>query len=160
MSHRKYEFRSINLKDANKFVGHHHRHSKAVQGHKYSLCLVDKKTSDRVGVVIIGRPLSRYLDDGKTLEITRLCVIKNKKNVCSMLYGRAAKIAFLMGFETIITYTLEKEEGISLKASGFDFDGLTKWSKGWSIRNGKQLTLTGQNKIPEGNKKRWIKRSC
>ena len=76
-----------------------------------------------------------------------------------MLYGRAAKIAFLMGYQNIITYTLEKEKGISLKASGFQFDGLTKWTKGWSYRKGIQLTLFNENKIIEGNKKRWLKRS-
>jgi hypothetical protein len=158
MSHRLFKFKPIKLKNANKFIDKYHRHNKPVTGHKYSISVVNKKTGETIGVAIIGRPISRYLDDGNTLEILRLCVKDNNKNLCSMIYGRVTKIAFLLGYESIITYTLDHEKGVSLLASGFEFDGLTKWSKGWNIRNGKQLTLTGLTTLPEGNKKRYIRR--
>ena len=69
-------------------------------------------------VAIVGRPLSRHLDDGKTLEILRCCT-DGTHNACSILYGRAARIAKLMGYERIITYILESESGSSLLASGY-----------------------------------------
>ncbi len=61
----------ISLRDANEYVRKHHRHHKPVAGHKFSIgCEAD---GELVGVIIAGRPVSRYLDDGFTLEVTRLC---------------------------------------------------------------------------------------
>src|SRR5207249_8789207 len=70
-----------------------------------------------VGVVIAGRPISRRLDDGKTLEVLRVAT-DGTRNACSFLYSRCAKIARLMGYERIITYTLASEGGASLRAVG------------------------------------------
>ena len=75
-----------------------------------------------VGVIIAGRPVSRYLDDGFTLEVTRLCT-NGAKNACSFLYGAAARAAAAMGYKRIITYTLESENGASLRASGWICQG-------------------------------------
>ena len=60
--------RPISLRDANEYVRQHHRHHKPVAGHKFSIgCEAD---GELVGVIIAGRPVSRYLDDGFTLEVT------------------------------------------------------------------------------------------
>ena len=108
--------RPISLRDANEYVRQHHRHHKPVAGHKFSIgCEAD---GELVGVIIAGRPVSRYLDDGFTLEVTRLCT-NGAKNACSFLYGAAARAAAAMGYKRIITYTLESENGASLRASGF-----------------------------------------
>ncbi len=64
------------------------------------------------------KPVARMLDDGKTLEITRVCVLEGYKNACSMIYARLVKIAKLMGYKRIITYTLTDESGASLRALG------------------------------------------
>ena len=57
----------ISLRDANEYVRKHHRHHKPVAGHKFSIgCEAD---GELVGVIIAGRPVSRYLDDGFTLEV-------------------------------------------------------------------------------------------
>ena len=56
----------------------------------------------------MGRPVSRYLDDGLTLEVNRLCTT-GAENACSMLYGAAARAARAMGYQKIITYTLDTE---------------------------------------------------
>ena len=53
----------ITLKTANSFVAEHHRHHKPVVGHKFSIGVQDA-SEKIVGVVIVGRPVSRYLDDG------------------------------------------------------------------------------------------------
>jgi hypothetical protein len=51
------------------------------------------------------------------LEVLRVCT-DGTSNACSFLYGRTAKIARLMGYGRIITYTLESEGGASLRAVG------------------------------------------
>jgi len=75
-----------------------------------------------VGVAIVGRPVSRYLDNGLTLEVNRLCTT-GEKNVCSMLYAAAARAAKAMGYRKIITYTLDTEPGTSLRAAGWSCAG-------------------------------------
>ena len=78
----------VSLKAANTFVAEHHRHHKPVVGHKFSIgCALDGRL---VGVAIVGRPVSRYLDNGLTLEVNRLCTTADK-NACSMLYAAAAR---------------------------------------------------------------------
>lgn len=110
----------ISLKEANAFVAAHHRHHKPVVGHKFSLGCVQGERL--VGVAIVGRPVSRYLDDGRTLEVNRLCSTGGK-NVCSFLYGSAARAAKALGYEKIITYTLDTEPGTSLRAAGWTCSG-------------------------------------
>ena len=106
----------ISLKDANAFVAEHHRHHKPVVGHKFSIgCALDGRL---VGVAIVGRPVSRHLDNGLTLEVNRLCTT-GEKNACSMLYAAAARAAKAMGYRKIITYTLDTEPGTSLRAAGW-----------------------------------------
>lgn len=106
----------ISLKDANVFVSEHHRHHKPVVGHKFSLAAI--KGGEVVGVVIVGRPVSRHRDDGATLEVTRLCTV-GEKNACSFLYGAASKAAFALGFSRIGTYIRADESGVSLAAAGW-----------------------------------------
>ncbi len=111
----------VSLKEANAFVDAHHRHHKPAVRHKFSIgCEADGKLA---GVVIVGRPVSRYLDDGFTLEVTRLCTT-GERNVCSMLYAAAARAAKAMGYRKIITYTLDSENGSSVRAAGWICTGL------------------------------------
>lgn len=108
--------RPVSLKEANAFVAKHHRHHRPVTGHKFSIgCTLDGRLA---GVAIAGRPVSRYLDNGLTLEVTRLCTT-GEKNACSMLYAAAARAAKAMGYKKIITYTLDTEHGASLRAAGW-----------------------------------------
>ena len=100
----------MSLREANVYVDAHHRHHKSVVGHKFSIGC--EKDGQLAGVVIVGRPVSRYLDNGTTLEVTRLCS-NGEKNVCSFLYGAAARAAKALGYRKIITYTLDTEPGIS-----------------------------------------------
>ena len=110
----------INLIQANEFVARHHRHHKPVTGCKF--CIGVLNNNRVVGVAICGRPVSRYYDNGVTLEINRLCT-DGTRNACSFLYGACARVAKAMGYQKIITYILESENGASLKASNFDFKG-------------------------------------
>ena len=104
------------MAEANAFVAEHHRHHRPVTGHKYIIACTDGERI--VGVVIAGRPVSRHLDDGWTLEVTRLCT-DGTKNACSMLYAAAWRAARGMGYKRLVTYILESETGTSLKAAGW-----------------------------------------
>lgn len=86
----------ISLKQANEYVEKHHRHHKAVRGCKFCISLVEN--DEIIGVAICGRPVSRYYDNGTTLEINRLCT-NGFKNACSQLYGACCRIAKEMGYK-------------------------------------------------------------
>ena len=107
----------ISLKEANIFVERTHRHHSKVVGHKFSIAIADEDENIR-GVAIVGRPVSRSLDDGWTLEVTRLAT-DGVKNGCSMLYAAAWRVAKALGFKRLVTYILNSEKGTSLKAAGW-----------------------------------------
>lgn len=118
----------VTLKAANSFVAAYHRYHKPVTGHKFSIgCEMNGLL---VGVVIVGRPVSWYLDNGLTLEVTRLCTT-GEKNACSMLYGAAARAAKALGYCKIIIYTLDTEDGASIRAAGWRCMG-TAGGKCWT----------------------------
>ncbi|KVQ85550.1 hypothetical protein WK07_04470 [Burkholderia multivorans] len=138
----------VSLKDANAFVAALHRHHKPVQGHKFSIgAALDLLM---VGVCIVGRPVSRHRDDGKTLEVTRMCT-DGTKNACSILYAAAARAAFAMGYERIGTYTMAHESGASLRAAGWECTGETP-GRSWSVPSRER-----EDKHPIGKKLRWEK---
>jgi len=110
----------ISLKQARDVVARLHRHHKPPQGHKFSIGATAAGTL--VGVVIVGRPVARKLDDGLTAEVTRLCT-DGTPNACSFLYGAAARAAQAMGYESILTYILASEPGTSLRATGWTPEG-------------------------------------
>ena len=119
----------ISLKDACSYINQNHRHHKAPQGWKFGISAV--KNGVVVGVVIVGRPVSRMLDDGLTAEVTRLCT-DGTRNACSFLYSAARRAALAMGYKRIITYILASESGASLKAAGWSFvrrAGGGSWSR-------------------------------
>lgn len=114
------DIRPCDFQTASAFVGNFHRHNKPPVGHKFSIaCYADEKLC---GVVIVGRPVSRYFDDGLTLEITRCCT-DGTKNACSILYASAWRAAKALGYKRLVTYTRESEPGTSLRAAGFICDG-------------------------------------
>jgi hypothetical protein len=105
----------LHPRQANEFVAKYHRHSLPTAGGKFAVGAT--KNGQLVGVAVAGRPVARRLDDGKTIEVLRVCT-DGTLNCCSFLYGRVAKIARLFGYTRIITYTLEEESGASLRAVG------------------------------------------
>ena len=153
--------RPITLRIANKFVAENHRHHRPVIGHKFSIgCFL---ASDLVGVAIVGRPVSRKLDDELTAEVTRLCT-NGTKMAASKLYAACWRIAKEMGYTKIITYILESETGISLKASGWECEdehcGGLAWNSSKGIaRTDEATNLFGSiKKYPNEYKKRYAKK--
>lgn len=138
----------IHLRPAREFVEQFHRHNIPPVGGKFAVSVHSE--NGLCGVAICGRPVSRSLDDGETIEIYRNCT-DGTKNACSKLYGACCQIARGMGYTKIITYTLESELGSSLRASGFTCEG---------IAGGEQWT--GPRKrdyyvAPQEKKRRWVK---
>ena len=125
----RYQIIPLSLKQAQRFINEHHRHHSAPHRDKYRIGLA--MDGQLIGCIMVGRPVSRVLDDGQTLEVNRCCVLTGYKNACSKLYSSAAKIAKLLGYSRIITYTLDIELGHSLVASGWKRDGQTK-GRNWS----------------------------
>ncbi|HSS99911.1 MAG TPA: XF1762 family protein [Terriglobales bacterium] len=111
------ELQPINFSEAKTFVTSHHRHHQPPQGMKF--CIAVNDGARVVGVIIVGRPVARYLDNGCTLEVTRCCTDSSVKNTASMLYGAAWRAAKALGYKRLITYTLRSEAGTSLKAAGW-----------------------------------------
>jgi hypothetical protein len=115
----------IPLIEAQKFITQFHRHNKKPQTHIFSIGLFSD-TGELVGVGICGRPASIGNDDGKTIEISRVCVKDNIPNANSKIYGRLRRICQMMGFERIITYTLTDEAQSSLLAIGAEKEAILK----------------------------------
>lgn len=113
------QVRAIAQREARDFIDCNHRHNRAPIGWKFGAGIYND--ADLVGVVWVGRPVARALDDGSTLEINRCCVAPTGLawNACSQLYGWACREAERLGYRKVITYTLESEKGSSLKASNF-----------------------------------------
>lgn len=104
------------LREANAFVGRHHRHHGPDRG---CICVLAVSDEEAVrGVAIIGRPKSRELQDGFTAEVTRLCT-DGARNACSMLYRAAWRAVRALGYLKLVTYTLPEEGGASLRGAGW-----------------------------------------
>ena len=143
------KLRPCDFRTACDFVSQNHRHNKAPIGHKFSIACYD---GERLcGVVMVGRPVGRYLDDGLTLEVNRCCT-DGTRNACTMLYGAAARAAKALGYRRIITYTRESEPGTSLRASNWVCEGRAG-GKHWT---GKRYEEQMEMSFDE-MKIRWIK---
>ena len=145
----------ITLRDANRFVNEHHRHNEQTRGWKFGTSLV--VNGEVVAVGIAGRPSGRGLDQYRSVEITRVCVVDGHRNACSKLYGALCRAATALGYTTAYTYTLAEEDAASVKASGFVLDAELGARETWdtpSLRR-QDETLFGPRKRPAGAKRRW-----
>lgn len=151
----------LSLSEARDYINTNHRHHQAAKVDKYRVgAEVDGRL---VGVVQVGRPVSRVLDDGETLEVLRLCS-DGTRDVCSFLYSRAARIAKELGYKRIITYILETENGASLRASGWRLEAADVGGKTWDTPSRprslyeEQISLfENRPKYPTCKKQRWSK---
>lgn len=153
------DVRQITLKAANSFVDRYHRHHGRVVGHKWSLAAY--KDGRLCGVAIVGQPTGRRLDDGKTLEVTRLCT-DGTRNACSCLYAAAARRAKAEGYAKIITFILQSEPGTSLRAAGWTREAAkagkpARWNAERYGNRPVQFTLFPKKQPPAEYKQRWAK---
>lgn len=123
----------VTLSEAQDFVALHHRHHEPPVGHKFSIGVAD---DDRlVGIAIVGRPIARHYDDGRTLEVCRTCTdgTPQARNANSMLYGAAWRAAKALGYTRLITYTQDGESGASLRAAGWRVVAERRPRGGWDM---------------------------
>jgi hypothetical protein len=119
----------VSFADACGFVEMWHRHHPPPVGHKFSIGVAD---GDKlVGVAMVGWPKARGFQDGLTLEVNRTAT-DGTRNVNSMLYAAAWRVASGLGFQRLVTYTQGDESGASLRAAGWRVVAERKARKGWS----------------------------
>lgn len=143
------EISPISFEEANAFVEQHHRHHDPVQGMKF--CIAASDSAGVRGVVIVGRPVARGLDNGWTLEVNRCCT-DGAKNACSMLYAAAWRATKALGYRRLITYTLKEEGGASLRGAGWRLVG-SRGGGNWNTRSRPRVdtaeALRGQKQLWE-----------
>ena len=140
----------INLREACAFVKEHHRHHKAPRGCLFCVAVND---GERVrGVAIVGRPVSRMLQDNYTAEVTRVAT-DGAWNACSMLYGAAWRACRALGYRRLVTYTLPEEGGGSLRGAGFTMIGEAGGGS-WNRKGRPRVDLH-----PTQQKLRWERKS-
>ena len=146
----------LTVKAARPFIGRHHRHNLPPVGGLFATSVVgDDGTLHGVGVA--ARPMARALDDGVTVEVTRVCT-DCTPHVCSMLYGALWRAAKALGYRRGYTYTLASESGACLRAAGWRIDAELAERGGWD--NGRvrvERDLFGDERTPTGPKLRWVK---
>ncbi len=138
----------LSLSEAMEFVRCHHRHHGSPVGGLFAIGVAKEGEEEPCGVVIVGRPVARLLDNGWTVEITRCCT-DGTRNACSILYGAARRAAFALGYQRVVTYTLESEPGTSLRAAGYKFTKRTKGGS-WNCPSRPRV-----DKAPLQRKFRW-----
>lgn len=108
----------VGLKEAQEFVANFHRHNSAPVGYLFAVGASDGERL--VGVATVGRPVARALDNGCTAEVTRCCVVDDApKGSCSFLYAKCWQAAKALGWQKLVTYTLQSESGASLRGAGW-----------------------------------------
>jgi len=149
----KLEAVPITLQEASAYIDRYHRHNAGPKFHKFSVCLRVPGEPEPVGVAVAGIPKARHQMDGEILEIDRCCTDMRYADVCSSLYARAIRIGREMGYCRFLTYTFPEESGSSLRAVGFQPDGVTKPSvNGWNSPSRPRNT----ERYPKGEKIRWV----
>jgi len=151
--------RPVTLLEARQFVAAHHRHNGPPRGWVWGVGL--EQGGELVAVAMAGRPLARLLDDGRTLEILRVCTL-GTPNAASRLYGALCRAGQALGYSSAITYTLLSEPGSSLRASGFVAEYTGPDRSGWAAGNWSQpgrerydATLWGKPTLPAERRVRW-----
>lgn len=142
----------IAFRDAQRFVDKYHAHLPGPAGWRFGQGLWNGP--ELLGVVTVGQPLARAFDPRQVVEVTRLCVRRDRPaalrwNACSTLYGWAAREAQLRGFRRIITYTRQDEDGGTLRAVGWRCDG-PAGGRSWNWRGRPRI-----DRVPPYPRLRW-----
>lgn len=117
----------VSFSAAAAFVRAHHAHNpRPPAGWKYGAAICNG--AQRVGIVMVGRPVARHADSSSTVEVSRLCIDRTVPaplawNACSQLLGWEAAEARRRGYTRIQTFTLREESGTSLRAAGWTLEG-------------------------------------
>lgn len=145
----------VNQDQANAFIAAWHRHHRPPLGYRFALGVASTNgggevmTAHLVGVATVGRPVSRHLDDGATVEVTRVAT-DGTRNACSALYGACWRAARAIGYDRAVTYTRDDESGESLRAAGW-----LRWERRASRRGWDTPSRRRDNRIYDAVD-RWL----
>lgn len=144
----------ITRDQAGAFVAEHHRHNGPPIGWLFGVGL--QRGGELVAVAMAGRPSARMLDDGRTLEITRLCTLGDR-NAASRLYGALCRAGAALGYRRAITYTLQSEPGSSLRGAGFGDPAPVEQRETWArpSRGRYERNIWGEPVLPPEPRIRW-----
>lgn len=147
----------VTQREARAFVAEHHRHNAPDRGDVIRVGLaVDGQL---VAVGVAGRPKAAGLQDGRTLEVTRVCTLGHE-NACSRLYGALARAAAALGWRRLVTYTRADEPGSSLRASGWVRDADLDAARSWALESGRDRYVTnllGEEVVEPFPRVRWVR---
>ena len=101
------ELRPVTRDEARAFIAQHHRHHGVPIGWLW-LHGAHDDNGGLIAVAVVGRPVARALDDGLTMEVTRMCT-DGEPNANSMLYAAAERAARAKGYRRGLTYLLASE---------------------------------------------------
>ena len=145
--------RPVRFTAARDFVRHHHAHCTAPAAWRFGQAILNGGTM--LGVVMVGNPVAPALNGRGTVEVNRLCIRRDIPrvlawNAASQLYGWAAREAARQGWTHIITYTRADEDGISVRAAGWQQEARIR-GRGWhSSRRARSNTNAWVDKIRWG----------
>jgi len=124
-----YRLSPITGREARVWVSDVHRHLPRVHGALFAVAV--ELDGVRVGAALAGNPARVWLGTGRFV-ITRCAVVSglplvgdHAAPVCSMLYGALCRAGKALGYVEAWTYTLPGEDGRSIRAAGFEYQGET-----------------------------------
>jgi hypothetical protein len=111
------------VRAARRYIAEHHRHLKRLQGGLFAVGVANGSGALR-GVGVAGNPARVWQGTGRVV-ISRVAT-DGAPNACSMIYGALCRAAKALGYREVWTYTLPHELGASLRAAGFEDQGMTR----------------------------------
>ncbi len=117
-----HSFVPLKLAEAQAFVAEHHRHSKPLKRHRFSIGV--KTELGIKGIATVDNCSSSWANRHDHMEIRRVCT-DGTKNLASFLLGKASMACFCMGAKVVFTYTKPYEACSSLLADNWDIDGVS-----------------------------------
>jgi hypothetical protein len=144
----------LTFRQASAFVIAEHRHHAPPRGTKFCIGVLDESGKLR-GVAMVGRPVARSYDDGRTAEVNRTAT-DGCPNANSALYGAAWRAAKAMGYLRLITYTQADESGASLRGAGWQLVAERKARGSWAQATADPRLVEMRDPVGAGNLQRTL----
>jgi hypothetical protein len=115
--------RPSTLREANHYVRLWHSHNEPVRGCMFTVAC-ETRTGDVVGVAIVGRPIAPALQDGRTIEVTRVATPGLRADrrcwgAMSMMIRSVWAAAWAIGVRRGVSYTRADESGRGYEVAGW-----------------------------------------
>lgn len=109
----------ITISAAKAFIVSHHSHlRRPPMGALWAVAVGYAGAAEPACVALVGRPVSRRLQQQGVAEITRVAS-DGSRHAASKVVALATKMALLQGYRRIVSYTMAEERGTSYRAAGW-----------------------------------------